>query len=320
MNERGLWPLTNVIDVGGRQIRVQGRLLRIARLDAEKYFFLNDPEPVLRGLRERGGVDIFTFMQRLPDSQPKYGYPMEGDNLAAVPVTTFENWLTKQIDRKTRNKAKQAEKKGVTTREVPFGDELAKGIWEVYNECPVRQGKPFRHYGKGLKEVYDAEATFLEHSFFIGAFFEERLIGFVKILADENRQQAGLLNILSMIAHRDKAVTNALIAHAVRACAERGIPYLVYSNFAYGNKAPDSLAEFKSNNGFERFDVPRYYVPLTVTGRAALRFGFHHRFMDRLPEALGARLRGVRKQWYDRKQLVAAPDGNNTVSEATSAQ
>ena len=250
--------MNQLIEVCGRPIRVKGRLLRIARLDAEKYLFVDDPEPVRLALNARADVDIFTFMQRLPESQPKHEYQMEWDNLAAIPITTFENWWTKQVDRKTRNKVKQAEKKGVTTREVPFGDELVRGIWGVYNECPIRQGKPFSHYGKSIAEVHTAEATFLEDSFFIGAFFEERLIGFVKVLIEESRTQAGLLNIVSMMEHRDKAATNALIAHAVRACADRGIKYLVYSNFATGKKAPDSLADFKKNNGFERFDLPRY--------------------------------------------------------------
>ena len=75
----------------GKDIKVQGRLLRIARLDAEKYLFLDDPEAVLDGLRKSGiRIDLFTFMQRLPETSPKYAYPMEWDNLAALPVSTFD--------------------------------------------------------------------------------------------------------------------------------------------------------------------------------------------------------------------------------------
>ena len=133
----------------GKEIKVSGRFLRVARLDADKYQFLeDDPEQVLEGLRNSGTrVDLFTFMQRLPDTTPKYKYPMEWDNFAAIPVTTFENWWTKQLGFKARNKAKQAGKKGVVTREVPFNDELVRGIWEIYNECPIRQGRRFPHYG-----------------------------------------------------------------------------------------------------------------------------------------------------------------------------
>jgi len=81
------------MNVCGREIRVHGRLIRIARLDAEKYHFLEDPQPLLDGLRKCGTrVDLFTFMQRVQETEPKYSYPMEWDNFAALPVSTFDHW------------------------------------------------------------------------------------------------------------------------------------------------------------------------------------------------------------------------------------
>lgn len=288
--------------VCGTEIKVQGRLPRIGRLDAEKYHFLDDPETLLQGLKRDGvGIDLFTFLQRLPETSPKYAYPMEWDNLAVLPVTTFDHWWTHQIGKKTRNKARLAEKKGITIREVPFDETLVRGIRQVYNECPVRQGMPFWHYGKDFETVYREEATYLDCSVFIGAFLEDQLIGFVKLTSDETRTQAGLMNIVSMIQHRDKAPTNALIAQAVRSCAERGISYLVYSNFAYGKRQNDSLSDFKEHNGFQRVDLPRYYVPLTRIGWVALHLGLHRRLVDLLPEAAVAMLRGLRSSWYNRK-------------------
>ena len=112
------------------------------------------------------------------------------------------------------------------------------------------------------------------------------------------------MNIVSMMKHRDKAPTNALIAQSVRSCAERGIRYLVYQNFTYGNKKPDSLSNFKEVNGFQRVDLPRYYVPLTRIGRIAFRLGLHHRFVDHLPEPLVTKLRELRSVWYNRKLKV----------------
>src|SRR3984885_5568856 len=259
--------------VCGMQIRVSGRFLRTARLDADRYQFIEgDPESVLDELRKSDGrIDLFTFLQRLPDAAPKFSYPMKWDNFAAITIPSFDDWWMKQLGFKARNKAKQAEKKGVTIREVPFDDDLVRGIWEIYNECPVRQGGRFPHYGKSLSTVYGGEATFLGNSPFIGAFFEGKLIGFIKLVADETRTQANLMNIVSMIKCRDKAPTNALLAQAVRTCAEQGIRHLVYSNFAYRKRLRDTLSDFKESNGFQRIDLPRYYVPLTPLGSAALR-------------------------------------------------
>ena len=109
------------------------------------------------------------------------------------------------------------------------------------------------------------------------------------------------MHIISMLAHRDKAPTNALVAQAVRSCADRNIPHLVYAKFAYGKKVQSSLSDFKERNGFHRVDLPRYYVPLTVLGRLALKFGLHRHMTDRLPEPIAAKLRDLRSAWYQRK-------------------
>ncbi len=246
-----------MLNVCGRDIRIHGRLVRIAALDADKY--------------------------------------------QAIPISTFEHWWTQQIGFKARNKAKQAEKKGVSVREVPFDDALVRGIWIIYNECPIRQGKPFGHYGKSLETVYKEEATFLESSVFIGAFLGEEMIGFIKLVHDETRMQAGLMNIVSMVRERDKAPTNALVAQAVKSCAQRGISFLVYSNFAYGKKQRDTLSDFKERNAFQKMDLPRYYVPLTGLGTLALRLGLHKKLTDHVPEPVLAKIRVLRNAWYSRK-------------------
>jgi hypothetical protein len=289
------------IKICGKDVGVEGRLVRIARIDGDRYVSLEHPEAVLDGLQKSGcRIDLFTFMQLLPDTTPKHNFPMEWDNVAALPVSTFEHWWTRQIDGKTRNMVRRAEKKGVVVREVSFDDALIRGIWEVYNECPVRQGKRFPHYGKDVETVGRISATFLGTSIFIGALLDDKLIGFVKLTTDEARSQAGVMHIVSMVKHRDKSPTNALIAEAVRSCARRGIPYLVYSNFAYGKKQRDSLSDFKESNGFRRIDLPRYYVPLTPVGHLALLLGLHHSIVDHVPESVLARFRKFRSDWYNR--------------------
>src|SRR5215510_3676341 len=143
------------MNVCGKEIIVQGQLVRIARLAHERFEFLENPEAALMHLRQVGnGIDLFTFMQKLPHTSPEYSYPTEWDNVAALPVSTFEHWWTRQIDGKTRNMVRRAEKKGIVVREIPFDDALVCGIWEIYNECPVRQGRLFPHYGKDVDTVH----------------------------------------------------------------------------------------------------------------------------------------------------------------------
>jgi hypothetical protein len=286
----------------GKDIRITGRIIRIARLDGDKYEFPDDPVEMLAAMRNCGTrVDLFTFLQGLPDNLPRYSYPMEWDNLAVLEVSTFEHWWNKQIRSYPRNRARQAAKKGVVLREVPFGQDLLEGICEIYNEVPIRQGRRFPHYGMSIDRARLYAGTFRDRSIFIGAFLGDKMIGFAKLVTDRTRNQACLVHILSMLQHKEKAPTNALIAQAVRSCADRGISYLVYENFTYGKKRGDTLSHFKEVNGFQRIDVPRYYVPITCVGRVAFRAGLHHRLADRLPESVASALRAFRRNWYSRR-------------------
>src|SRR5882724_8074521 len=187
----------------GRDVVAQGRLCPVAHVDGEGYKFLANPESAIAALRSSNTrAGLFTFLQKLPETAPQYRYPFEWDNLAVLPISTFDHWWSQQIGFKARNKAKQAEKKGIVVREVPFDDALVHGIWDIYNEVPVRQGRRFPHYGKTLGAVRAMSATFLDSSVFIGAFDRDKLIGFIKLTMDDTRTQAGLMHILSLISYR----------------------------------------------------------------------------------------------------------------------
>jgi hypothetical protein len=283
---------------------------------AEGYDSVEDVDSFVAALgHSRARIDIFTFIQSLSDTTPRYRYPMEWDNLAAVRVSSFEHWFNHQVNRKTRNMIRKGEKCGVTVREVPFDDALIAGIKGINDETPIRQGRPFWHYLDDLQTVRRENGTFQDRSVFIGAFLGDTLIGYVKLTSDESRRQAGLMQVVSMIRHRDKAPTNMLIAEAVRLCAKRGVAYLWYARFSYGNKRPDSLADFKLHNGFEQVDIPRYYIPLTHVGRIALRLGLHHRLADRIPQPIRERIRGLRNQWHASRALRQGTAGSSEPEE-----
>lgn len=287
------------MNVFGKELRVRGRLIKIARLAAEGFEYFDDPVAAVDGIRRIGPrIDIFTFPQNLADKTIKYTYPIEWDNVAALPITSFDYWWKSQITDKTRNMVRRAEKKGVSVKEVALDDSLVRGIQAIYNESPIRQDKPFWHYGEDLETVRRGNATFSERSVFIGAFFESNLIGFGKLTCDDQNVQAGLMQIVSMIQHRDKAPTNALIAQAVRSCAIRKIRYLTYGKLIYGNKGEDGLSDFKHYNGFRGENIPRYYVPITLIGRGALGLGLHQSVSDKVPRVLLTQLHKVRALWY----------------------
>lgn len=293
-----------MIQICGKNLLITGRLVRVARLDGEGYDSLDNPEEIQKECQNsEKRIDLFTFVQKLSSRSPAYSYPLEWENFAVLPISTFDHWMANQIDFKVRNKIRKSTKNGLTIEEVPFSDDLVRGISAIYNETPTRQGRSFPHYGINFNELKRMKSTFLDRSIFIGAFSNRKLVGFIKLVTNEERSQAGLMHILSMVQHRDKAPTNALIAHAVRICAERGIPYLWYANFEYGTKKADSLAEFKRHNGFEKVEIPRYYIPLTPIGRLSLRYGLHHNATELIPESVAGAFRRIRASWYASRSL-----------------
>ena len=104
------------VQVQGRTVAITGKWLKIASIFDEEAIdgdVIKEPESFLRDLAARKcGADIFTFAQRIPDTQPKYSYPHETDNSAAVAITTYEEWL-KKIGTDVKQNVKKSAKRGV---------------------------------------------------------------------------------------------------------------------------------------------------------------------------------------------------------------
>lgn len=266
-------------DVNGQALVTSGGVARIARLRDEYHDFVASPPQFVEMIKDQKTcpVHVFTFIQRVTDLEPHYDYHLEWDAIAMLKVSTYDHWWKKQINDKTRNMVRKAGKAGVEIRQVEFNDELVKGIVGIHNESPVRQGRRFTHYNEPFDVVKKSHATFLDRSEFFGAYFKGELIGFIKLVHGQG--VSNLMQIISMISHRDKAPTNALVAKAVERCAEKKVPIL-----HYGSWSRRSMGEFKKKHDFERVLVPRYYVPLTAYGDLVLHCGLHRGLMDRLPE------------------------------------
>lgn len=281
---------------GNYELQISGSLIKTARLKDEWYQDIKAPasfiEEVKEAFRLNGSkADIFTFWQRLPEISPKYNYQMEWDSIAAIPINTFGHWWEKQIGPTVRNMIRKAEKKGVEIRSVDYDDNFVRGITQIFNESPIRQGRPFLHYGKDFETVKKEFSRYLYREDVIAAYQGNQLIGFL-MLANAGTY-GDITQILSSIKHRDKSPTNALLARAVQLCEERKYSYLVYAAWLTG-----SLGEFKRHNGFERVDLPRYYVPLNVAGSLAVRLGVHKGLRGVLPDRTLERLKNIRNRWH----------------------
>jgi hypothetical protein len=280
--------------VDGKELVVTGRFLKTARLRSEFHVSVDDPRSFLREVKQsRLRADIVTFVDEIQDPTPKYPFRYEVEKMAVLPLTTYDDWFTKQLYFKPRNKLRKALKSGIEIRLEAFSEPLLEGIKAVYDETPIRQGKRNYHYGEDLSKIRREHGTFLDRSQFIAVYDAGQIVGFAKVTFS---QGCGIvMNFLSKISHRDKAVNNALLAKAVEICADRKLTCLVYGH--WGSEATRGLVEFKTANGFQCVEIPRYFVPLTARGQLALKAGLHRGVAQRIPRWFISPAANVRKRW-----------------------
>jgi hypothetical protein len=262
-------------------LRIRKKLsVRIANDSREYERDLKITAGFIEKLGERK-IDILTFLERkwcCPIPNPPKTWTRADDNVGLLEIKDYETWW-QAIGKKTRNMVRRAEKSGIKVTVVEPSEKLAEGIWKIYNETPIRQERAFTHYGEPL-EIVRGNMYAAKNNTFIGAFLDEELVGFIQVLYGDNI--AIISNILALQKHWDKAVNNALLAKAVEVCASKGVRWLMYGRI--GNHP--SLDRFKNSNGFVKFPITRYYIPITRKGKLVIYLGLHREFKDALPDAI----------------------------------
>jgi hypothetical protein len=287
INSKGKWSRVPALTLGRETVIMQGGFLQMAMIHDEEWLEREVEDPtqwvkVLKARTLRGRrADIFTFTQKLPGSEPKYGYPMEWSSTAAIRLVGFKDWWEK-LPQEARKNVRRAQKRGVLVAIRSFDQDLVAHISRINNESPVRQGIRNAHYGKTLEQVTRDYAAFVDRSDFICACVGEEVIGFLKLVY--RGEIASILNLTTLASHADKRPANALVSKAVELCDARGISFITFGQFNYGNKKDSPLREFKVRNGFEEILKPKFYVPLTAWGRICLKANLHRGLLGILPE------------------------------------
>jgi hypothetical protein len=237
-------------------------------------------EELVEKLRKKN-VDVFTFIERkwcCSIASPSESWLKAEDNIGLLNITSYNEWL-KTIGKKTRNMIRKAEKSGIRTSIAEPRKTLAKGMWEIYNETPIRQERAFPHYGISLDTIMKG-LTATRNATYIGAYMKDELVGFVQLIHGD--RIAIISQILSLQKHWDKALNNALVAKTIEVCSVQHEQWIMYGRL--GNHP--SLDRFKQSNGFTQFPLTRYYVPITGKGRMAIRLGLQKEIKDNLPRAV----------------------------------
>ena len=276
----------SAIPVGNVNILVsRSGLLQAAIVQDEDYVIPSQipaPPVVLQAVQAAHlNADVVLVGQDFRNPQPLYpDLPRESDNVAAVPLSSYEQWLA-ALSQPTRRNIRLAEKRGVEIKVEGYSEEFARGIKEIYDESPVRQGRKFWHYDKSLQAVYEENGTYQSSSDYLAAYCDSVMIGFIKVVYVGN--VARIMQILGMTAHFDKKPMFALMAKAVERACQKGATHLTYCKYTYEGQEDTSIAEFKRRLGFIQFDFPMYVLPVSVKGRLGVRLGAHRGLRAMLP-------------------------------------
>ena len=304
---KGNWIKVPAVDVNGNRLIATGKRLRTAKVRGEEMMEieLDDPESYIQKLkgdaRDVLKADIFMFTQKVPATHPKYAYPLEWESVAAIHLISFEDWW-KNLSQETRKNVRRSQKRGVEVRVKEFDDDLIHGIREVNDESPVRQGLRNGYYGIGTEETKRLYGEFVGLCYFICAYVEETLIGFLHLVY--RGEVASILNLTTRPSHFDKRPANALVAKAVELCATKGISYITYGLYNYGNKRDHPLRTFKIRNGFAEILMPRFFVPLTRWGKGCMKAKLHRGLVGILPHSVITIAVGARARWYNYYRLL----------------
>jgi hypothetical protein len=292
---RGVPASVRCIQIAGQTYSIGGGPARIVRLEDEWYEDVADPAKAIEALSSARDVaaDLFTFWQRMPETEPRHSFHTEWEEIAVLPVLDHAQWFDHRIKSRVRNQIRKSAKEGLVVREVPYDDDFVRGMTAIFNESPTRQGRPFWHYGKDFATVRRQFCRFVYRERMIGAYLGNEMVGFM-MLANAGRY-ALVGQLLSSLHHRDRLPNQAMMSKAVEICADWGLPHLIYLFWS-----DDTLAEFKRRCGFERVVVPRYWIPLSARGRLALRLGLHRGVSAAIPPAARAALKRLRSRWYNR--------------------
>src|SRR5579859_2532834 len=126
---KGQWVTVPVLNVNGDSVIITGKWFKTAAIHDEQWSEKEIEYPelyidTLKRSRSQGlKADIFTFTQKPSAPAPRYAYPLEWDSVAAVHLTSFQDWW-QSLPQETRKNVRRSQKRGVVVKIKEFHNDL----------------------------------------------------------------------------------------------------------------------------------------------------------------------------------------------------
>lgn len=199
---------------------------------------------------------------------------------------SFEEIWMKGFSKHARNRARKAEKEGVSVREIERLDEWISDM-HLCNMSSFSRQKRYPRYPHSDEEAFLVylnrhKAILGENYRVYGAFFGNRLIAYMATLEFNGLIVIGLLMSLSNFLSR--CPNDALLRYLVDYACRSEIRWIYYSfdRVSYSSKRPSlhsSLRRFKFEHGFKEYPMKIYYLKLTKAGAVLQGFTSLYNFV-----------------------------------------
>lgn len=247
---------------------------------------------------KKGGVDLLTisvpfflpraYVRLLSRMLQKENASMQRIFVHAISTRekSFEEIWMNEFSKHARNRARKAEKEGVSIREIETFEDWISDM-HLCNMSSFYRQKRYPRYPHSEKDAFlgylNRHKQILRENYRVyGAFFGKHLIAYMATVQFNKSIVIGLM--MSMGDFLAKCPNDALLRHIVRHACHNEFSWIFYSfdRVSQSSQRPSLLSpliKFKFDHGFREYPMKIFSLGLTRTGRVLQKLTSFYNYM-----------------------------------------
>ncbi len=241
----------------------------------------------------------------------------------------FEEIWMNEFSKHARNRARKAEKEGVSVREIEAFENWISDM-HLCNMSSFYRQKRYPRYPHSEKDAFlgylNRHKQILQDNYGIyGAFYDNHLIAYMATVRFSKSIVIGLM--MSMSAFLSRCPNDALLKHLVQYTCDNSFSWIFYSfdRVSQSSQKPSLLSplvKFKFDHGFREYPMKIYSLGLTRAGRVLQKLASFYNYMfvnsAGFPTLLTSPLQRVyeRQKYRPSQYTYAKDDGRQGVSNS----
>lgn len=222
---------------------------------------------------------------------------------------SFEEIWKNEFSKHARNRARKAEKEGVSIREVTSFEDWISDM-HLCNMSSFYRQKRYPRYPHSEKDAFlvylNTHRAVLQENYRVyGAFFGERLIAYMATVQFNELILISLM--MSLSGFLSKCPNDALLRYIVHHACEGDFAWIFYSfdRVSQSSRRPSLLSpliKFKFDHGFREYPMRIFSLGLTHTGRVLQQLTSFYNFMFVGSAGFPSFLTDVLQKLYERQR------------------